>query len=960
MLKSRLYWKVLANFALLLIILTAMTVLTLNILQQIEKNFNVAAGDTRSLGSVEKVRHFLADVPAAAYEYALTQSLNAKVTYEAGWKEFDFAVEDARKDLNDSSSVKDLMRVRDLYHGWMENVGDKMMLLPEQKLPAEELHKQLGAIAQVEFQIQYIGSARNLIRDVFQRKLSTQPLNIERATSKSRDLGLFIGLVNVLLALFAVALGFVLTRSITTPVRLLKEGTERIMSGTYETIELHRNDELGNLADAFNKMAIMLGNNYTRLKAYSELVTTLNTIEALNEVESKSLQLLCEHTASSLGALYILNKDSNTLDLVSTYGFKGRKQATQYYQIGEGIPGQCAQEQKLLEFTDIAFPNDFIVSTGLFDLVPKSIMAVPIVFQEKILGVLVLGSLRQFTDSEKEIISNSVPQISVAITNAMNNDATRNLSLEIAQRNDELNAKNSELEKLYRVKSDFLASMSHELRTPLNSIIGFSSVLIGPNGDPLTRDQRMAIEKVLKNGKHLLQLINDILDLSKLESGRMSVSIESEDVPSVVSNCVMTVEPLVKSKGVALTYDIEPNLPVLSTDIVKVRQILVNLLSNAAKFTEQGEVSIKVFQKNGLVHFAVKDSGIGIEEKNLGLIFEEFRQVDSSNTRKYKGTGLGLPIARKLAIMLEGDLTVQSVYGNGSTFTLAIPPVYPAKKGPETVQDLQKLIPKITQQPQPQLRPENGTPLSNVAKGLQILCIDDDPDVIEILRKYLVPEGYSVAGALSGDEGIAFASRNKPALITLDIMMPKKDGWQVLRELKQNDATKDIPVVIHSIIDNKPLAMTLGAVDVMTKPTDPSRLLNLIKQFCKSNDQSILVVDDNQDFAEAVRALIKRDGFNVKTASGGKEALEILKTSSPALIILDLLMPGMDGFQVVQQLQANDTWKKIPVVILTGKELTAEELAMLNKHVTEFMKKDDLTHLDISSTVKKILSTHND
>lgn len=958
MLKSRLYWKVLANFALLLIILTAMTVLTLNILQQIEKNFNVAAGDTRSLGSVEKVRHFLADVPAAAYEYALTQSLNAKVIYEDGWKEFDFAIDEARKDLTDSTSVKDLLRIRDLYHGWLENVGDKMIMLPEQKLTAEQLHSQLGAIAQVESQIQYIGSARNLVRDIFLRKLSTQPLNIERATSKSHDLGLFIGLVNVLLALFAVTLGFVLTRSITTPVRLLKEGTERIMSGTYETIELHRTDELGNLADAFNKMAIMLGNNYTRLKAYSELVTTLNTIEALDEVEAKSLQLLCEHTTSTLGALYILNKDSNTLDLVSTYGFKGRRQATQYYQIGEGIPGQCAQEQKLLEFTDIAFPNDYTISTGLFDLLPKSIMAVPIVFQEKILGVLVLGSLRTFTDSEKEIISNSVPQISVAITNAMNNEATRNLSLEIAQRNDELNAKNSELEKLYRVKSDFLASMSHELRTPLNSIIGFSSVLIGPNGDPLTRDQRMAIEKVLKNGKHLLQLINDILDLSKLESGRMSVSIESEDVPSVVSNCVMTVEPLVKSKGVELTYDIEPNLPVLSTDIVKVRQILVNLLSNAAKFTEKGEVSIKVYQKNGLVHFAVKDSGIGIEEKNLGLIFEEFRQVDSSNTRKYKGTGLGLPIARKLAIMLEGDLSVQSVYGQGSTFTLSIPPVYPAKKGPETVQDLQKLVPKMTQpQPQTQLRPENGTPLSSVAKGLQILCIDDDPDVIEILRKYLVPEGYSVAGALSGDEGIAMAIQSKPALITLDIMMPKKDGWQVLRELKQNDATKDIPVVIHSIIDNKPLAMTLGAVDVMTKPTDPSRLLTLIKQFCKSDDQSILVVDDNLDFAEAVRALIKRDGFNVKTASGGKEALDILKASTPALIILDLLMPGMDGFQVVQQLQSNDTWKKIPVVILSGKELTSEELAKLNKHVTEFMKKDDLTHLDISSTVKKILST---
>ncbi|MBI3579631.1 MAG: response regulator, partial [Ignavibacteriales bacterium] len=629
------------------------------------------------------------------------------------------------------------------------------------------------------------------------------------------------------------------------------------------------------------------------------------------------------------------------------------------FEIGEGIPGQCAAQQKILEIDAIPASSGFSVDTGLIELLPQYIMAVPIMFQERILGVLVLGSMKKFGDLEKEIVNNSVPQLSVAITNAMNDDATRKLSLEIAKRNEELNSKNSELEKAYRVKSDFLSSMSHELRTPLNSIIGFSSVLLGPNGDPLTADQRMALEKVLKNGKHLLQLINDILDLSKLESGRMTLSVESEDINTTISNCVLIVEPLIMQKKLTLVQDIQPNLPTLTTDIVKVRQILVNLLSNASKFTEKGEIRVKVTQQGEMVSFAVKDSGIGIEKKNFDLVFEEFKQVDSSNTRKYKGTGLGLPIARKLARMLGGDLTVDSEYGHGSTFTLKIPSTLPAQQPQVTVT-------KIDQKPQsiPPLKPapavaaikETLQMQSGKPQGIQILCIDDDPDVIEILRKYLIPEGYSVTGALSGEEGVEVAAKLKPALITLDIMMPRKDGWQVLRELKQNPDTADIPVIIHSIVENKPLAMSLGAVDVMTKPTEPKRLLSLVKRYYQSNDQFILVVDDHEDFALAFKDLLKRDGFNVRIATGGKEALKVLDESLPALILLDLVMPGMDGFQVVRELQQKEQWKRIPVVILSGKELSEEEQSQLNVHIADYFKKDSFSTAEITNTIKRILT----
>ena len=413
---------------------------------------------------------------------------------------------------------------------------------------------------------------------------------------------------------------------------------------------------------------------------------------------------------------------------------------------------------------NIPILSGFAVDTGLVEVAPYSILAVPILFQDKVLGVLLLGSMNRFDDLQKEIINNSVPQLGVAITNARNFEASQKLTREVALKNEELNSKHMELEKAYRVKSDFLASMSHELRTPLNSIIGFSSVLLGPNGDPLTSDQHMALEKVLRNGKHLLQLINDILDFSKLESGRMSVNVETDDAANVVANSVMTVEGLLKGKDIALKQNIGPNIRTLQTDALKVKQILVNLLSNAAKFTEKGEIVVTVTQKNGMVSFAVKDSGIGIEPKNFGKVFEEFQQIDSSNTRKYKGTGLGLPISRRLALILGGDLTVDSEFGKGSTFTLTIPSVFPEELREKLEKPAPPILPSSTVpapvvshpvSPAPGPRPVQTV----VGTGTRVLCIDDDPDVIEILTKYLVPKGIRWSAQIPATRELNLHSR---------------------------------------------------------------------------------------------------------------------------------------------------------------------------------------------------------
>lgn len=950
MLKTKLYWRVLANFAFLLIVLTAMTLLTLYLLSEIEKNFSFASSEIRVLTSVENVRHVLADAPEQANRYLLTGDESARLGYLATIKEFDDAMTAVEHSVADTIMAPSFREIKSLTYKWVGEVGENKMRLGDAHKNGKDINDELAALGAEEVRTQYLNRARALVRDMTRQLSTSQQRSLDHATNLGKDLGSFIGLVNILLAVFAVALGFVLTRSITNPVHILKEGTQNIMAGKFDPINLNRSDELGQLAADFNKMSTMLGNNYTRLNAYSELVTALNTHADMGNIEQRSMQLLCHHARASVGALYLFNKEKNVFELSAGYALKDNGEKSKTFAMGEGIPGQCAAEQRVLEVKNISVLSDFAVDTGLVEVAPYCVLAVPILFQDKVLGVLVLGSMNRFDDLQKEIINNSVPQLGVAITNARNFEASQKLTREVARKNEEMNVKNMELEKAYRVKSDFLASMSHELRTPLNSIIGFSSVLLGPSGDQLTEDQRMALEKVLRNGRHLLQLINDILDFSKLESGRMTVNIEADEVVNVVSNSLMTVEGLIRGKEIELKQNIPPNLGLLKTDVLKVKQVLVNLLSNAVKFTEKGEVSVTVMQKGDMIAFAVKDSGIGIESKNYNKVFEEFQQIDNSNTRKYKGTGLGLPISRRLARVLGGDLTVESQFGHGSTFTLVIPQVFPEEQKGK--------VEKPPERPATPVAPHSPTPRPSASiqgSGTRVLCIDDDPDVIEILTKYLVPEGYSVLGANSGDEGIRIALEQHPSLITLDIMMPHKDGWQVLRELKANPELQDIPVIIHSIIDNKPLAISLGAIDVVAKPAEPKRLLALVQRAANSRESFVLVVDDNEDFTLAVRRLLEADGFKVEVANSGVQALEILAKSIPSIIFLDLVMPQMDGYAVIQRLQSNESWKNIPLVVLSGKELTSEEWEKLNSYAKEYLKKTDFTQETLSTTIKQIL-----
>ncbi len=1018
MIRSRLFLKVLGNFGFLLVILVAMTVLVTNILNKMQEGYTTAADDLAALNGLERVRNTLVEVPGYLERYLATGEQESKEAFVRGWREFDVEIVEL-KQTRDSLAINYLNQIRSQFFAWVEYVADPRVRLYEGDLDPDSLRRGEEALVRLELDNQYLFTARDLLNSLFQRKLSSQTLMIDSSNKLGAGLGDFVTLVNILFAVFAAALGFFLTRSLTKPLSQLKEGTRNIMESKFVPLNIDRTDEFGELADDFNQMSKMLRENYTRIRSYSDLMTTLNENESLVDVLRKSLDLLAKQANAVNGAFYIYHRDTNRLDLNTSYALRQERSSVTSFAMGEGIPGECARLKEPIEVTDMPNLVQYPVDTGLNSIMPKYAYACPVMFQENLVGVLVLGSTTSFDEFTRGLIESAAPQIGVAITNAQNFEATQALTEELTEKHTELNSKNAELERAYQVKSDFLSNMSHELRTPLNSIIGFTSILLSDRGDPLTDDQRKAMEKVLKNGKHLLQLINDILDFSKIESGRMHVSVESDTVENVVSGALTTAEHLIRQKGLELKEEMQSNLPMFQTDTLKVKQIIVNMLSNAAKFTDEGSITVRTWFEKDMVYVSVKDMGIGIEPQNISKVFEEFQQIDSSHSRKYKGTGLGLPISRRLARLLGGDLACESVYGEGATFTLSVPPelpqsaeekadvLRPAASTPPPPKPAEKPAPaKPAEKPAPAkpapsatataktggpaptviLSPQERAELEKmkaekerkrreeeekeeaekapppppvrpeVANGQQkILCIDDEPDVIEILRNYLIPEGYAVFAAYSGIDGLKLAEEVNPNAITLDIMMPQKDGWQVLRELKANPKTRDIPVLIHSMIDNKPLAFSLGALDYLPKPAEPTTVLSLVHKAVKSKDKHVLLIDDDEEYMEVLSKVLKDEGFSVVQAKSGKQAMAKLREARPAMILLDIRMPEMDGFEFLRHLRQADQWKSIPVTILSGADLTEDQLTEVNRQMIDYVRKSDLTLDNITSTIKRVL-----
>ncbi len=601
---------------------------------------------------------------------------------------------------------------------------------------------------------------------------------------------------------------------------------------------------------------------------------------------------------------------------------------------------------------------------------------------------------------------------------------------------------NRELRELDKLKSTFLANMSHELRTPMNAIIGYTDLLLDRVDGPVNEEQEKSLKKVTANARHLLQLINDVLDISKIESGRIEIEPKELDLKSMIESIIPTFESLIKQKGLTLTVNLDEGLPPVYGDDDKVKQIFINLLSNALKFTHLGGITIsaepseravKPGEPPLFVEICVEDTGIGIKEDDIGRIFDKFVQVDLTTVRQYEGTGLGLSIARGLVAMHKGMIWVTSKYGEGSRFCFTLPlkkeilekpaepvveqrmaealaeyfgkpvetflkepqyagkpircwdyvhcgqtscPAYGSNEPrcwlilgthcsgmkiaayPEKVDFCRgcELMENLLLKPEEEYKPLEGElPKEEEAAKKTILAIDDNPEAIDIIRKYL-GEDYRVIGFLSGEGAIEKAKEIKPMAITLDIMMPKKDGWQVLRELKQTPETQDIPVIVLSIVDNQRLGFSLGAAEYLVKPVERQVLLKKLRNLEKTTTiKKVLVVDNEPDTVELGNVL-KEAGYQITIANNSKDAIKAVKDFVPDLIVLNLTMPEVSGFDVIEYLKTEEGVKDTPLVVITHKDLTEKEIDEMNGRIQGILNKGALNREDL---LKELKSTIN-
>ena len=533
------------------------------------------------------------------------------------------------------------------------------------------------------------------------------------------------------------------------------------------------------------------------------------------------------------------------------------------------------------------------------------------------------GSHLQITS--KRLEDGGMVQVFVDVSDLTNREEELNNLVE------ELNTAKQAADAANQTKSQFLANMSHELRTPLNAIIGLTEMLKEDCVDDGLEDFIEPLDRVFSAGKHLLTLINDVLDLSKIEAGKVELYNETFELEPLLQGIIQTTQTLVEQSNNEISLTFLETIDEVTNDQTRIKQIFLNLISNATKFTENGQISLNVSRQStpqgDLVKVDVADTGIGMDEEQVGRLFNAFVQADSSTTRKYGGTGLGLTISKQLAQLMGGDVSVQSEKGKGTVFTASFALNNAGHMQTENT-SAEPLITRVI---------PGGEPT-----GKKVLIIDDDPTISALMQRQLVKNGYAVLIARSGKEGLSLAKTHQPDVITLDILMPEIDGWSTLRALKADPESRHIPVIMASILDEKNKGFALGAADFLSKPIERDYLISSVQRLIgQKKAATICVIEDDQDLRFTVKEILEKTGATVLEAGHGKEAFSVLENHNelPDLLLLDLLMPVMNGFEFLQKKQATK-FKAIPVLVLTGADLSSEELEILSQETLRVIEKN--------------------
>ncbi|MBN1764710.1 MAG: response regulator [Sedimentisphaerales bacterium] len=754
------------------------------------------------------------------------------------------------------------------------------------------------------------------------------------------------------------------------------------------------------------------------MKGQAEIDNAIRGEQNLRALTSNIVNKLAEYLNVQIGAVY-LSEDGNLLRLTATYAYKKRKGLSNQFWFGEGLIGQAAAEGKTIVITRI--PDDYItVNSGLGEAAPKNIVVVPLLFEEEVKGVIELGSFDEFTDTQIELLEQVAEGIAIAVTSAESRkrvsellEETQRQSEELQAQQEELRAANEELEQqtsslqqseerlkrqqeelettnteleaktqslekqkqelekarseiegkakelelISKYKSEFLSNMSHELRTPLNSLLILAKMLMENKYGNLTEEQVESAGVIYEGGMDLLKLINEILDLSKIESGKISIHVEEVDIAEIAYTIEKNFGYMARDKGLDLIINVADDLrQSIRTDKMRLEQILKNLISNAIKFTEKGRVSVTMkrpedeinlsagdVHSKGMLIFEIADTGIGISPKKQKMVFEAFQQADGGISRKYGGTGLGLSISRELARVLGGEIMLESTEGQGSIFTLYLPfttePRLKAglstdepdndEESTEISESTESLSPTaevlFLTDDRDTIGPEDRT----------ILVIDDDKSFARIIYEMTHEHGFKCLLAGEGKSGLACALEYRPDAIILDVGLPDMDGLAVMDMLKASPQTRHIPVHFISACESDQDAYYKGAIGYMTKPVSKDHLNDAfykIQDFISNSIRQLLLVEDNPQQRESIVRLISDDNIKVTSVGTGREAYQQLQSGNYDCMVLDLGLPDISGFELLSQIKEDESIAKPPIIVYSGRDLTREEDIKLQEY----------------------------
>ncbi|MFN2386501.1 MAG: response regulator [Thermoanaerobaculia bacterium] len=698
-------------------------------------------------------------------------------------------------------------------------------------------------------------------------------------------------------------------------------------------------DELGELAHRFNAAAARYEERARALEerdiqaSVNEILAAAATVNDLAGFGSRVLEKILQVSGASSAVLYLPDGTGEFRRSVATGGDVSPDDAT-----GRAEAARAAREGRSIYLSvDPQSPT-----INVFDgrILPRESAHIPLIYFDHPVGVLALGATRAFTPRTINALAAIAPSLAVALANASVNERVTEQSRRLTEQNELLEDQRSrlartarELQRASALKDRFLASVSHELRTPMTVILGFTGALLRGGQGALNPQQRESLDRVHRNARLLLGLINDILDISKIEAGKMDIERQRVHVPALLQQIRTDFAAAAKQKGLELEVEADPGVEEVTTDPAKVTQILANLIGNALKFTERGSIRVRA-QARSSDRWAliVEDTGLGIPEEEQESIFEEFRQGDAPEHRGRGGTGLGLAIVKKIALLLGGRVALDSAPGRGSRFTVTLPREIPG----DTAQGSLPI------------------PASRTGSGGErtVLIVDDDESIRKLLRFELEPYGIRVLESENGARGVELARAEKPDAILLDVLMPGLDGWQTLRELKDSPETRSIPVLLLSVVEDRAFGFSLGAFDYLLKPLNRADLFETLERAgVLASRGYVLLVDDDPDLRTLLSQELAGVGYRVRTAAGGEAALAELEHERPSAVLLDLNMPPPDGFDVLFRMRQSESLRDIPVIVVTARELLESDYARLNGSAQRIIRK----RADLGGLAREVL-----